>query len=75
MPVLPAIGTLSDFSFLVGDAGTKGHLFYSQLGEAKNASYEISLQNVRGDVTEEVKEEMRKVMKKVLTSNNSYTVH
>ena len=39
----------SDFSFLVGDAGTKGHLFYSQLGEAKNASYEISLQNVRGD--------------------------
>ena len=40
---------LSDFSFLVGDAGTKGHLFYNQLGEVKNLSYEINLQNVRGD--------------------------
>ena len=40
---------ISDFSFLVGDAGTKGHLFYNQLGEVKNASYEINLQNVKGD--------------------------
>ena len=34
---------------MVGDAGTKGHLFYNQLGEVKNSSYEINLQNVRGD--------------------------
>ena len=40
---------LSDFSFLVGDAGTKGHLFYNQLGKMKNINYEINLQDVRGD--------------------------
>ena len=40
---------LSDFSFLVGDAGTKGHLFYNQLGKMGNTNYEINLQDVRGD--------------------------
>ena len=40
---------LSDFSFLVGDAGTKGHLFYNQLGKTGKANYEINLQDVRGD--------------------------
>ena len=26
---------LSDFSFLIGDAGTKGHFFYNQIGKIK----------------------------------------
>ena len=41
---------LTDFSFLVGEAGTKGHLFYNQTGEFnKNTKYEFNLQSVRGD--------------------------
>ena len=40
---------LSDFSFLVGDSGTKGHLFYNQIGEFNGNNYEINLQNVKGD--------------------------
>ena len=41
---------LIDFSLLVGDAGTKGHLFYNQAGKLKNNSnFEINIQNVKGD--------------------------
>ncbi len=41
---------LSDFSFLVGDAGTKGHFFYNQIGNINNnLNYQINLQNVNGD--------------------------
>ena len=41
---------LSDFSFLVGDAGTKGHLFYNQSGKIKNnINFELNFQNVKGD--------------------------
>ena len=41
---------LSDFSFLVGDAGTKGHLFYNQKGSLKsNSIYELNIQDVKGD--------------------------
>ena len=41
---------LSDFSFLVGDTGTKAHFFYNQIGYLKeNLNYEINLQNVKGD--------------------------
>ena len=40
---------LTDFSFLVGDAGTKGHLFYNQIGEFSKTKFEINLQDVRGD--------------------------
>ena len=35
---------------MVGEAGTKGHFFYNQIGSAdKNLSYEINLQEVEGD--------------------------
>ena len=41
---------LSDLSFLVGDAGTKGHFFYNQIGELSDKiSFELNLQNVKGD--------------------------
>ena len=41
---------LSDFSFLIGDTGTKGHFFYNQKGNyKKNIKYEINLQDVKGD--------------------------
>ena len=41
---------LSDFSFLIGDAGTKGHFFYNQLGNINNnLNFEINLQSVEGD--------------------------
>ena len=40
----------SDFSFLLGEEGTKSHFFYNQIGEIrKNLDYEINLQNVKGD--------------------------
>ncbi len=41
---------LSDFSFLIGDAGTKGHFFYNQIGNIKNdLDFELNLQAVEGD--------------------------
>ncbi len=41
---------LSDFSFLVGEAGTKSHLFYNQTGDIKNnLRYTLNLQDVKGD--------------------------
>ena len=41
---------ISDFSILVGEAGTKGHLYYNQIGSIdKNKNYEINLQNIKGD--------------------------
>ena len=41
---------LSDFSFLIGDAGTKGHLFYNQIGKIdNNTNFELNIQNVKGD--------------------------
>ena len=41
---------LSDFSFLIGEVGTKGHLFYNQVGEVNDfTKFEINLQNVKGD--------------------------
>ncbi len=41
---------LSDFSFLVGERGTKGHLFYNQIGQLnKIANFQLNLQQVKGD--------------------------
>ena len=41
---------LSDFSFMVGEAGTKGHFFYNQIGKLNNnLNFKINLQNVEGD--------------------------
>ena len=41
---------ISDFSFLFGEAGTNGHLFYNQIGKLKdNLNFEINLQSVEGD--------------------------
>ncbi len=41
---------LSDFSFLIGKAGSKGHFFYNQVGTFNsNLSYEFNLQEVKGD--------------------------
>ena len=41
---------ISDFSILVGDAGTKGHFFYNRGGKFnEQTNYVINLQNVRGD--------------------------
>ena len=41
---------MSDLSFLIGEAGTKGHLFYNQTGNIKdNVGFNLNLQNVRGD--------------------------
>ncbi len=41
---------LSDFSFMFGEAGTKGHFFYNQIGKLnENLDYQLNLQNVEGD--------------------------
>ena len=41
---------LSDFSFLIGDAGTKGHFFYNQVGSLNdNLNFQLNLQGVDGD--------------------------
>ena len=41
---------LTDFSFLVGNDGTKGHIFYNQLGKFNNLTdYELNLRQVKGD--------------------------
>ena len=41
---------LSDFSFMFGEAGSKGHLFYNQIGNFNNhLSFEFNLQSVEGD--------------------------
>ncbi len=41
---------ISDFSFLFGEAGTKGHFFYNQIGQLKNnLDFELNLQSVEGD--------------------------
>ena len=41
---------LNDFSFLIGEAGTKGHFFYNQIGKFdKNNEFQINLQNIKGD--------------------------
>ncbi len=42
--------TLSDFGFLVGEGGTKGHFFYNQIGKLSDQrNYEINIESVRGD--------------------------
>ncbi len=46
---LQSSNILSDFSLLIGDAGTKGHLFYNQSGIINNVSFDLNLQNVKGD--------------------------
>ncbi len=41
---------ISDFSFLFGDAGSKGHFYYNQFGElGDNLDFELNLQRVKGD--------------------------
>ena len=41
---------VSDFSFLIGEAGTKGHLFYNQIGNLnEQLSYEFNIQNIKDD--------------------------
>ncbi len=41
---------MSDFSFLVGNDGTKSHFFYNQFGKfSENVQYELNLQDVEGD--------------------------
>ncbi len=41
---------LSDFSFLVGEDGTKSHFFYNQIGDLnENINYQLNLQDVKGD--------------------------
>ena len=41
---------LSDFSLMLGEAGTKGHFFYNQFGKLNNdLSFELNLQSVEGD--------------------------
>ena len=41
---------ISDFSFLFGDAGSKGHLYYNQFGKLEdNLDFELNLQRVKGD--------------------------
>ena len=48
--VLNNSNILSDFSFMLGDAGTKGHFFYNQLGKFNDdLSFELNLQSVEGD--------------------------
>ena len=48
--VLKNSNILSDFSFLIGEAGTKGHLFYNQIGKINNnTDFELNIQNVKGD--------------------------
>ena len=41
---------ISDFSFLIGNEGTKSHFFYNQIGEINNTvDFELNLQDVKGD--------------------------
>ena len=41
---------LSEFSFLVGDHGTKSHIFFNQIGKFNSKTkYELNLQDVNGD--------------------------
>ena len=41
---------LSDFSFLLGEHGTKSHFFYNQIGKLNNkVNFELNLQDVKGD--------------------------
>ena len=48
--VFKSSNLLSDFSFMVGEEGTKGHFFYNQIGKLnKNLNFKINLQNVEGD--------------------------
>ena len=48
--VLKNSKVLSDFSFLIGEHGTKSHFFYNQIGEYNSKiNYEINLQDVKGD--------------------------
>ena len=48
--VLKKSKILSDFGFLIGEAGTKGHLFYNIVGSFdNNKSYELNLEGVKGD--------------------------
>ena len=42
---------LRDFSFLVGEKGTKSHLFYNLVGKIDEIrDYKINLQTVKGDI-------------------------
>ena len=48
--VFKSSNLLSDFSFMVGEEGTKGHFFYNQIGRLNNnLNFKINLQNVEGD--------------------------
>ena len=48
--VLKDSNILSEFGFLIGNDGTKAHLFYNQVGEINSdIEYELNLQNVKGD--------------------------
>ncbi len=41
---------LNDFSFLVGNEGSKGHFFYNQIGKLDDSlNFELNIQNVKGD--------------------------
>ena len=41
---------LTDFSFLIGNEGTKGHFFYNQVGKFNGkTNYELNLNDVKGD--------------------------
>ncbi len=41
---------LTDFSFLIGNEGTKGHFFYNQIGKFNNKlNYELNINDVKGD--------------------------
>ena len=41
---------ITDFSFLIGNEGTKSHFFYNQVGKLNsNFNYSINLQDVKGD--------------------------
>ena len=41
---------LSDFGFLIGNAGTKSHFFYNQIGKINHSTnYTLNLQGVNGD--------------------------
>ena len=41
---------VSDFSFLIGNEGTKSHIFYNQIGNINSdITYQLNLQDVEGD--------------------------
>ena len=41
---------ITDLSFLVGETGSKGHLFFNQIGQfSSRANFELNLQSVKGD--------------------------